>query len=175
MKRRGLCGLLSVAMAAGTMAANYIPAAADELEPVTLHFIFYGDKKSATDEVWDAIADYTRDTLNCDFDVQFIAGSDYKNKLTVMAATGDTWDMNFDSNWTGIYQMMAKDAYMNLDELLPEYAPDLYAKYSAASSSSRGMLFSKKLRTMITLPTATTPGRNSAHILPSRPVSLTIR
>ena len=36
MKRRGLCGLLSVAMAAGTMAANYIPAAADELEPVTL-------------------------------------------------------------------------------------------------------------------------------------------
>ena len=129
MKRRGLCGLLSVAMAAGTMAANYIPAAADELEPVTLHFIFYGDKKSATDEVWDAIADYTRDTLNCDFDVQFIAGSDYKNKLTVMAATGDTWDMNFDSNWTGIYQMMAKDAYMNLDELLPEYAPDLYAKY----------------------------------------------
>ena len=57
MKRRGLCGLLSVAMAAGTMAANYIPAAADELEPVTLHFIFYGDKKSATDEVWDAIAD----------------------------------------------------------------------------------------------------------------------
>ena len=46
---------------------------------------------------------------------------------------------------------------------------------SAASSSSRGMLFSKKLRTMITLPTATTPGRNSAHILPSRPVCLTMR
>ena len=115
------------------MAANvmeiYGSKVFNELEPVTLHFIFYGDKKSATDEVWDAIADYTRDTLNCDFDVQFIAGSDYKNKLTVMAATGDTWDMNFDSNWTGIYQMMAKDAYMNLDELLPEYAPDLYAKY----------------------------------------------
>ena len=27
----------------------------------------------------------------------------------------------------------------------------------------------------ITLPTATTPGRNSAHILPSRPVCLTMR
>lgn len=142
MKRRGLCGLLSVAMAAGTMAANYIPAAADELEPVTLHFIFYGDKKSATDEVWDAIADYTRDTLNCDYEIQFIAGSDYKDKLTVMAATGDVWDMNFDSNWTGITQMMAKDAYLNLDELLPEYAPDLYAKYEEtgvlASAKNKG-------------------------------------
>ena len=42
----------------------------------------------------DAIADYTRDTLNCDYEIQFIAGSDYKDKLTVMAATGDVWDMN---------------------------------------------------------------------------------
>ena len=34
------------------------PATVDaaDLEPVTLHFIFFGDKKSATDEVWAAIA-----------------------------------------------------------------------------------------------------------------------
>lgn len=130
MKKRLLCGLLSTAMVLGmTVAGNTVVFAEEELEPVTLHFIFYGDKKSATDEVWDAIADYTRDTLNCDYEVEFIAGSDYQNKLTVMAATGDSWDLNFDSNWTGIFQMMAKDAYMSLDELLPEYAPDLYVKY----------------------------------------------
>ncbi|MDD3279057.1 MAG: DUF3502 domain-containing protein [Lachnospiraceae bacterium] len=99
------------------------------LDPVTLHFIFFGDKKSATDEVWQQIADYTRDTLNCDYDVQFIAGDDYKQKLLVKAATGDAWDMNFDGDWQGYYQMIAKDAYMNLDDLLPEYAPDLYKKY----------------------------------------------
>lgn len=106
-------------------------AAADaaDLEPVTLHFIFFGDKKSATDEVWAAIADYTRDKLNCDYDVQFIAGDDYKQKLLVKAATGDTWDMNFDSDWTGYFQMIANDAYMNLDELLPKYAPNLYKVY----------------------------------------------
>lgn len=102
---------------------------ASGLEHVTLHFLFHGDKKSATDEVWDAIAEYTKDELNCDFDVQFIAGDDYKQKLTVKAATGDSWDMNFDSNWTGYYQMIKKDAYMNLDELLPKYAPDLYKAY----------------------------------------------
>ena len=32
---------------------------AADLEPVTLHFILFGDKKSAVDEVWAAIADYT--------------------------------------------------------------------------------------------------------------------
>lgn len=114
-------------------------AEATDLEPVTLHFIFYGDKKSATDEVWAAIADYTRDKLNADFDVQFIAGDDYKQKLTVKAATGDSWDLNFDSDWTGYYQMAAKEAYMNLDELLPKYAPNLYATYE-----EKGLLDSMK-------------------------------
>ena len=138
--------VLCAATLMGMLAGSVIPVCAaengDSLDPVTLHFIFYGDKKSATDEVWDAIADYTRDTLNCDYEIQFIAGSDYKDKLTVMAATGDVWDMNFDSNWTGITQMMAKDAYLNLDELLPEYAPDLYAKYEGtgvlASAKNKG-------------------------------------
>ncbi len=120
-------------------------ASTSDLEHVTLHFIFFGDKKSATDEVWDAIADYTKDTLNCDFDVQFIAGDDYKQKLLVKAATGDSWDLNFDSNWTGYFQMAAKDAYMNLDELLPEYAPDLYAAYQ-----EKGVLESAKSKGHIT-------------------------
>ncbi len=106
-----------------------VEAPSDNLDPVTLHFIFFGDKKSATDDVWKAIADYTRDTLNCDYDVQFIAGSDYSDKLLVKAAAGDAWDLNFDSDWTCYYSMINKDAYMNLDELLPQYAPDLYKVY----------------------------------------------
>lgn len=129
----------SAEQAAGTQAEEKAEGTAQELEPVTLHFIFYGDKKSATDEVWQAIADYTRDKLNADFDVQFIAGDDYKQKLTVKAATGEAWDLNFDSDWTGYYQMAAKDAYMNLDELLPQYAPNLYAAYE-----EKGMLESMK-------------------------------
>ena len=37
--------------------------------------------------------------------------------------------MNFDSDWTCYYSMINKDAYMDLDELLPKYAPDLYKIY----------------------------------------------
>ncbi|MDD3279064.1 MAG: ABC transporter substrate-binding protein [Lachnospiraceae bacterium] len=113
----------------GSASAASTSSKGSKLDPVTLHFIFFGDKKSATDDVWNAIADYTREELNCDFDVQFIAGDDYKSKILVKAATGDSWDMNFDSDWTGYFQMVEKDAYLDLDDLLPEYAPDLYAKY----------------------------------------------
>ncbi len=167
MKKKAVSILLTVAMAAMTLAGcgsssdgsastgdssaasttessseSEEVAAATDLEPVTLHFIFFGDKKSATDEVWDAIADYTRDTLNCDYDVQFIPGDDYKQKLLVKAATGDAWDLNFDADWVAYYQMTANDAYMNLDELLPQYAPDLYKVYEEkdllGAASSKG-------------------------------------
>ncbi|WFR58565.1 DUF3502 domain-containing protein [Anaerocolumna sp. AGMB13025] len=100
-----------------------------DLKPVTLHFIFYGDKKAASDDVWKQIADYTKDTLNATFDVQFIAGTDFTQKLLVKAAAGDQWDLNFDSDWTCYYQMIANDSYMALDDLLPKYAPDLYKVY----------------------------------------------
>lgn len=64
-----------------------------DLKPVTLHFIFYGDKKAETDNVWKKIAEYTKDTLNATFDVQFIAGTDFTQKLLVKAAAGESWDL----------------------------------------------------------------------------------
>ena len=129
--------MLLLGMAVSTASAE------TDLEHVTLKFIFYGDKKSATDQVWDAIAEKVKDTLNCDFDVQFIAGTDYQQKLLVMAGAGEAWDMNFDSNWTGYYLMLAQEAYMDLSELLPEYAPNLYAAYEksgalAAATDAQG-------------------------------------
>lgn len=124
-----LTGIGSTSVFAEETSAAVDPVTGEELEHVTLKFIFYGDKKSANDQVWEAIAEYTKDTLNCDFDIVYIPGSDYASKLNIMAASGDVWDMNFDSNWTGIYNMYSQDAYLALDELLPAYAPTLYQTY----------------------------------------------
>jgi putative aldouronate transport system substrate-binding protein len=96
---------------------------------VTLKFIFFADKKSDTDMVWSAIADKYRDRLNCDFEVSFIPGDDYKQMLLMKAGAGDIWDMNFEGSWLGYFQMIAMDAYADLTDMLPEYAPDLYAAY----------------------------------------------
>ncbi|HVI39463.1 MAG TPA: hypothetical protein VM577_02290, partial [Anaerovoracaceae bacterium] len=87
------------------------------LKPVTLHFYMFDGKKADTDKVWNAISEKYKDKLNATFDVQFIAGTDYKQKMLVKAASGDKWDLNFDGDWPQVmyYQMIAKDAYMNLD------------------------------------------------------------
>lgn len=121
---------LVLALALLSLAAS-VPAFADDLKHVTLKIIFPGDKKSATDEVWDTIAKKYADQLNCDFNVLFIPLDDFPQKLLVMAGAGESWDLNFDSNWTGYYNMKAQEAYMDISKLLPEYAPHLYATYQA--------------------------------------------
>lgn len=101
----------------------------DSLEEVTLHFYFFDGKKSKTDYVWEKISKKYKDKLNAKFDVQFIAGTDYKDKMLVKISAGDKWDLNFDADWVSYFQMINRDAYMPLDDLLPVYAPDLYATY----------------------------------------------
>lgn len=99
-------------------------------EEVTLKFYFGGDKKAATDEVWGKISDYVKSKgLNVKFDTNFISFGDFKQKMLVMAASGDSWDMNFDGDWLSYKQMAAKGSYMALNDLLPKYAPNLYKKY----------------------------------------------
>jgi len=106
-------------------------------EEVTLKFYFGGDKKAATDEVWSAVSDYVKQKgLNVKFDINFIPFNDFKDKMLVMAASGDNWDMNFDGDWLSYKQMAAKGSYMALNELLPKYAPNLYKKYEEQGTLS---------------------------------------
>lgn len=103
---------------------------AEEEQEVTLKFYFGGDKKAATDEVWSEISKYVKAKgLNVKFDINFIPFGDFKDKMLVMAASGDNWDMNFDGDWLSYKQMAAKGSYMALNELLPKYAPNLFKKY----------------------------------------------
>ncbi|QGQ98956.1 extracellular solute-binding protein [Paenibacillus psychroresistens] len=124
----------STAPAVSASAAPPVTPAADEKE-VTLRFYFGGDKKSATDEIWKAVSDYVKAKgLNVNFNISTIPFPDYKQKMLVMAASGDDWDMNFDGDWLSIFQMAAKGGYMSLNDLLPKYAPNLYKKYQDAGT-----------------------------------------
>lgn len=126
--------LLALALVA-MMILSLVPfASAEELPHVTLKFIFFADKKADTDKVWAAIAEKYKDQLNCDFDVQFIPADDYKQRLLQKAGVGDKWDLNFDAEWQGYFQMITQDFYMDITELLPKYAPSLYAALEKADA-----------------------------------------
>jgi len=105
-----------------------------QLKDVTLKLYFGGDKPAGADAVWAAISEKYKDKLHAKFEVTYIPWGDYSNKLLVMAASGDKWDLNFDAEWLGYAQMINKNAYLPLNEMLPKFAPDLYAKYEASGA-----------------------------------------
>ncbi|BBI31709.1 extracellular solute-binding protein [Cohnella abietis] len=97
---------------------------------VTLKFYFGGEKKAATDEVWNRVSEYVQSKgLGVRFDVRFISFTDYKEKMLTKAAAGDKWDMNFDSDWQSYKEMASRGSYLPLNDLLPQYAPNLFHKY----------------------------------------------
>lgn len=101
-------------------------ATTDELKPVTLRLFFPGDAKSAAPEVYNAISEkYPK--LNAKFEGNWIPFNDFPDKMSVMSAAGDDWDINFDGNWLSYPRMVNKGAYLALNELLPMYAPDVDA------------------------------------------------
>lgn len=107
----------------------------EELKEVTLRFYFPGDKKPATDDVWNAIGDTFKDQLNAKFQINYVGWSDFPTKMTIIAASGDNYDMNFDANWTGLYpKMLNANAYLTLNDLLPKYAPKLYDMVSSSGA-----------------------------------------
>ena len=137
MKKRSIAMLIAAIMLAALFAgcrtdqgSGYVTESG--LEEVTLRFIFFDTKRPATDQVWQTIADTFREELNVRFDVQFIAGSDYADRILTMAAAGESWDLNFDGDWLSYYRMANLGAFLPLNDLMPVYAPDLYAAYQAS-------------------------------------------
>lgn len=102
----------------------------EKLEPVTLRFYFPGDKPLATDDVWKHVSELTKDTLNATFEINFVNWNDYNNKLKLLQSSGDNYDMNFDGNWQDYNNAMTRGGYMDITDLLPQYAPKLYQVYT---------------------------------------------
>lgn len=80
-----------------------------------------------TDKVIEALNEYTRDKIGVEIDYTVIANPDYKEKMPTLINSGDYFDICFTADWTTSYlQFAAKDAFLDITELLPQYAKDTY-------------------------------------------------
>ena len=103
------------------------------LKPVTIRMYFPGQAMSAAPDVYKAIsAKFPQ--LKAKFEGNWIPFNDFPDKMSVMAAAGDNWDINFDGNWLSYPKMVNKGAYLPLNDLLPKYAPDVYAAMQKAGT-----------------------------------------
>ena len=80
-----------------------------------------------TDKVIEALNEYTREKIGVEIDYKVIANPDYKEKMPNLINAGEYFDICFTSNWTTDYlQFVGKDAFLDITELLPEYAGETY-------------------------------------------------
>lgn len=100
---------------------------AADLEPVELKIMMAGDQEPADQQkVLDKISEVTKDELNITLDVTYVPWADYLDKVKMMAAAGDEFDifLNFGSDANSLYN---KKMAMPLTDLLNEYGQDILA------------------------------------------------
>ena len=80
-----------------------------------------------TDEVIAKLNEYTREKIGVEIDYRVMANPDYKEKMPNLINAGEYYDICFTSNWTTDYlQFTSKEAFMDITELLPQYAKETY-------------------------------------------------
>ncbi|QJD86836.1 ABC transporter substrate-binding protein [Cohnella herbarum] len=103
--------------------------APEELPEVKLTWYFPGSfPQPEQDKVFAEVNKIVKQKINATIDFKPIAGADYEQKMKVVTASGEPYDLAFTSNWLNNYtQNVAKGAYLPLDDLLKLYAPKSYA------------------------------------------------
>ena len=111
-------------------ATTQAPAA--ELPYVELNVYMMGEVGQDMDKFQPIFDEWTLRDLNCKVNWQFAnTWIDYAAKYNLMLTADNTIDMCYAATWVDFYAYAKKDAYEDITELLPEYAPDIWANYPA--------------------------------------------
>ena len=95
---------------------------------VTLTWYVPNGSNPGDKEVFTAASAYAKEKLNANLDIISIDGASYNQKMQVVCAGKEDFDIAFTSDWLfNYYTNVVNGAFVELDELLPKYAPKLYA------------------------------------------------
>lgn len=105
-------------------------ASKSTLDPVELSWYVVGKPQKDTALVEDAVAKYLKDSLNCTVKINYFDWGAYEQKMNVMIATGDKFDLCFTANWqVNFIQNAGKGAWADISELVDKYAPKSKEKF----------------------------------------------
>ncbi len=119
-----------------------------DLDYVELKMYAIADAPNNTDlskKYWDELNARLKKELNCTIDYTYAAGNDYKNNYALAITSGEKYDlMQAAPGWLDYQSYAAKNAFMPLDDLLPQYAPYLWENISGTTwdaASVNGKIF----------------------------------
>ncbi len=117
------------------VAATEAPKAAD-LEPVELNWYLPAAPQKDTELVEEALNEYLKDKINATIKLNFIDWGTWNDKYPVLLASGDDVDIMFTAGWSGFAQNVAKGYFLDITDLLPQYAPNTAAMLPEALTAA---------------------------------------
>jgi putative aldouronate transport system substrate-binding protein len=122
-------GLLAVAcvFASGSSAGSGASgAAASTSQRVNLVLYQVGDPPNDIAAVQDKINEILLSKINATLTVNFSTWTDWITKYNMVLASGEPCDLIYTANWMSYAALANNDAFVPLDKLLPQYAPELW-------------------------------------------------
>lgn len=159
MKRSKLTKL--IAMAATVSMIGSIPCAnaiADDVPTVRLTYITTGTEPAGLDRIEEQLSTLTMEKIGCKAEFVPVAFSDQATKYNMWFANGEQVDI-ICTVFQDYLSMINAGAFMELDELVPEYAPDVVEKDKEKDFLAAGM-YNGHLYGLATIPSA--PGNGGA-------------
>ncbi len=98
-----------------------------DLKPVELTWYLIGSESDTNSPEHEAINKIVESKINATVNFVTLGYSSFNQTMNVKLASGEYFDLCFTSNWNNDYfRNVSQNAYMNLDTLLPKYAPKTY-------------------------------------------------
>ncbi|WMJ85361.1 DUF3502 domain-containing protein [Anaerocolumna sp. MB42-C2] len=97
---------------------------------VTVKMLVLGDppKSGADKNVLAELNKIFKERLNAELDIQWIEWNNYETKYQMELVSGSDIDLIFTSStWLNLWDNAQKDAFMDMTEMIPYYAPQLWA------------------------------------------------
>lgn len=112
-------------------AATEVFAEGSAEENPTIQFWFPGNTPRELDAVLEEVNAAIAEPVGAEVRFSFVPWGDYHNKLRALVAAGEEYECHFDGDWGAIPTMAPQGAFLAIEEMLPEYAPNIWKTVDA--------------------------------------------
>lgn len=109
-----------------TASADNTGGDSGELEPVTLRWLLRIPEPEDADMVLEKVNEILKEKINATLEIEWIDAVAYPEKTKLRISSGDPFDIMFTSSGYSYFDYASMGAFVPLDDLLEEYAPETY-------------------------------------------------
>jgi putative aldouronate transport system substrate-binding protein len=103
--------------------------AIDTSKPVKISYVVLGDKpkNGQFEKVLDKVNVIMKEKINAELEWKWVEWADWQTKYNLLLASGEPVDLiTIGTDWLDTWGNAQRGAFMDLDELLPKYAPETW-------------------------------------------------